>query len=162
MSLRAKRSNLNNLKRELATARKVVVLGVGNEIYDSDTPGLLAAREIQKLDSSGKYQVFLAGTAPENYTGKIRELSASHVVFIDAADMGKEPGTIEVIEKGRVASVTVSTHDVPLSLLADYLAQDVGCKVIMLGIQPEKDTPEGKTTLVEQAIKELAAFLCQD
>jgi hydrogenase 3 maturation protease len=161
MSLRAERSNPNYLKRELATAKKVVILGIGSELYDSDSLGLLAAKEIQKLDSSGKYQVFLTGTAPENYTGAIREVSPSHVIFIDAADMGKEPGTIEIIDKNRIASVTISTHDVSLSLLADYLTEDIGCKVIMLGIQPEKDAPEGKTTLVEEAIKQLARLLCQ-
>ena len=155
------KNNLNYLKTELATAKKVVILGIGNQFYDSDSPGLLAAKEIQKLDSSGKYQVFLAGTTPENYTGTIRRLSASHVIFIDAADMGKKPGTIEIIEKDRIANVTVSTHNVPLSLLADYLTDDIGCKVIMLGIQPEGSPLQRKTSPIKEAIRKLALLLCQ-
>ncbi|GAJ10959.1 unnamed protein product, partial [marine sediment metagenome] len=40
--------SLQALKKELATAKKVVILGVGNELYDNDSLGLLAAREIEK------------------------------------------------------------------------------------------------------------------
>ena len=148
------------LKKELAMARKVVILGIGNELYGNDSLGLLAAKEIQKLGYSDKYQVLLAGTAPENLAGKIRALSPSHVIFIDAADMGKEPGTIEIIEKDRMGSQTASTHDAPLSLLADYLTEEIGCKVIMLGIQPE-DSPRGKRTSDGGAIQELLTSFCE-
>lgn len=154
------RSNLNSLKRELASAKKVVILGIGNELYHTDSPGLLAAEEIRKGDSLGRYQVFLAGTAPENLTGKIRELSPSHVIFIDAADLGKAPGDIEIIEKERIACLTPSTHNLPLTLLADYLTKETGCKVIMLGIEPENNT-SGKRPLGRQAIKKLVALFCQ-
>jgi hydrogenase 3 maturation protease len=156
LSLRAKRSNLSHLKRELSTAKKVVILGIGNELYDKDSLGLLAAKEIEKSHLSGRYQVFLAGTAPENFTGKIRELSPSHVIFIDAADMGKEPGTIEIIGKDRIASVTLSTHNLPFSLLAEYLTKETGCKVIIIGIQP------GENSSNREAIKKLAKLLYQD
>ncbi len=139
------------LKRELSTATKVAILGIGNELYGSDSPGLLAAKEIEKSNPPDKYQVFLAGTAPENFTGAIRELSPSHVIFIDAADMGKKPGTIEVIDKDSIADVSPSTHNLSPSLLASYLTQEIGCKVIMLGIQPEASFPKGK--VVEEAIK---------
>jgi hydrogenase maturation protease len=162
MSLRAERSNLSQLKRELATARKVVILGIGNELYNSDSPGLLAAKELQKLSSSSdKYQVFLVGPTPENFTGAIRKASPSHVILIDAADMGKKPGTIEIINKSNVASVSPSTHSVSLSLLTDYLTQDIGCKVIILGIQPGTTLPK-EEALIKEAIRKLASLLCQN
>ena len=156
----AVRSDINSLKRELAIAKKVVILGIGNELYHTDSPGLLVAEEIRKRDSSGKYQVFLAGTAPENLTGKIRELSPSYVIFIDAADLGKAPGSIEIIEKERIARLTPSTHNLPLTLLADYLTKETGCKVIMLGIEPENN-PNGKGSSGRRAIKKLVALFCQ-
>lgn len=152
--------SLQALKKELATAKKVVILGVGNELYDNDSLGLLAAREIEKSGLSGRYQVFLAGTTPENLTGKIKGLSPSHVIFIDAADLGKEPGSMEIIEKERITNLTLSTHNLPLPLLADYLTREIGCKVIMLGIQPENNS-SGKRTSGREAIKKLVALFRQ-
>lgn len=151
------KSGLNSLKRELAIAKKVVILGIGNELYDADSLGLLAAEEIKKQDCSGKYQVFLAGTAPENLAGKIRELSPSHVIFIDAAELGKVPGSVEIIEGERIATLTHSTHNLPLTLLDDYLTKEIGCKVIMLGIQPENNA-SGKRATERQAIKKLVSL----
>lgn len=148
------------LNGELAQARKVVILGIGNEFRYGDHLGLLAAREIEKLDISKKYQVFSAGTTPENFTGAIRESYPSHVVLIDAADMGKAPGTIEIIDESRLSSAPPSTHNIPLSVLVSYLTQEINCKVVVLGIQPETN-PSNKEFPAEESIKELALLLCQ-
>ena len=121
----------------------------------------MAAKEIEKSDSSRRYHVFLAGTAPENYTGIIREISPSHVIFIDAADMKKAPGTVEIINENTIANMSPSTHNISLSLLSDYLTCDIGCKVITLGIQPGMTSPKGDA-LLKEAIRKLALFLCQN
>ena len=148
------------LNGALANARKVVVLGIGNELRYGDHLGILAAREIEKLDISKRYQIFSAGTTPENFTGAIRGSFPSHVVLIDAADMGKAPGTIEIIDESGLSSIPLSTHNIPLSFLVSYLTQEINCKVVVLGIQPETNS-SNKESPSEESIKELALFLCQ-
>ena len=146
-----------NLGKELADADRVVILGVGNELRGDDYLGLAVARELEKAISSEKYQVIVAWSAPENFTREIKEASPSLVLFIDSADMGKEPGCIEIIEKDRIANITFSTHNLPLSILADYLTSEVGCRVVIVGIQPDLG---GGSSGVEEAVERLAAVLC--
>ncbi len=147
------------LNDELVDASKIVILGIGNELSYRDRLGILAAREIEKRDTSKKYQVFCTGTTPENFTGAIRGSSPSHVVLIDTADIGKDPGTIEIIDEARLSSIPLSTHNISLSLLVRYLNQEMNCKVIVLGIQPDGSFSR-KESPAEESIKELALLLC--
>ena len=121
------------LERELAGAERVVILAIGSEFHEEDSLALQAAKEIEEV--SENWKVILAESAPENFTGVIGKASPSHVVFLDAAEMGEEPGSIEVIEKGRIVDTSFSTHCPSLSILAEYLTGEVGCKVIIIGIQ---------------------------
>jgi len=81
--------------------------------------------------------VFVGETTPENLTGEIRAYGPSHVVIADAADLGQEPGTVEVVPPDApTLGTTASTHSLPLEVLANYLRTSVGCDVVILGIQP--------------------------
>ena len=92
-------------------------------------------------DSNSTYlpgvEVFLAGTVPESITGPLRRYQPEHVLFLDAADMGARPGTIAVIEPEQIHASLVSTHVLPLSVVMDYVEQETGAGVTLLGIQPD-------------------------
>lgn len=77
------------------------------------------------------------GTTPENLSGVLRKLKPSHILFIDAAPMGKKPGTIALIDPKDIGGITFSTHSFSLGKIADYFQKETGAKIIFLGIEPK-------------------------
>jgi len=145
---------------EDATAdRQVVVLGVGSEIRADDAAGVLIAQRIQSLEIPGVCAI-AGGAAPENYTGQIRELSPSHLVVVDAADMAEEPGTVRLLRPEEIGGVSFSTHSLPLNVLTSYLQNEIGCSVLIVGIQPRSLEFDGSVSPeVTQAIEETVEAL---
>jgi hydrogenase 3 maturation protease len=126
------------LEEELSGWKQVVILGIGNEFSGDDSLGFQAARKLKRaLSNMSRVEVLAVGVAPENFTGLLRKLSPSHVVLIDAAEMGEIAGKIELIEPHRIEKRMPSTHTMPLYMLAEYLEHELGAKVLILGIQPE-------------------------
>jgi hydrogenase 3 maturation protease len=129
------------LQRRVTGARRLAVIGIGDELNPHDRLGMFAAREIERLHLPG-VKVFLAGTVPESITGPLRRYRPKHVLFLDAAEMGERPGTIEVIGPGEIRASLVSTHVLPLSVVMDYVEGEIGTDVTLLGIQPDLTPPE--------------------
>lgn len=129
------------LRNKLKTAKKVVLLGVGSDLRGDDAAGMLVAGHLQRLPSSlglkRRLKVLFGATAPENMTGEVRRFKPTHVIIVDAAQMRRKPGAIKVIEPDSIEGITFTTHQLPLNILAHYLKQEVGCEVILVGIQPK-------------------------
>jgi hydrogenase 3 maturation protease len=120
-----------------APARKpVVVLGVGSELRSDDAAGVRVAAALARAPLEGVHPLD-GGSAPENCTAEIRRIGPSHLVIVDAADMGESPGSIRVIASSDIGGASFGTHGLPLSVLAGYVAREVGCSVILIGIQPK-------------------------
>jgi hydrogenase 3 maturation protease len=85
--------------------------------------------------------VFVGSNAPENCTGPIRRFDPSHLVVVDAADLGEKPGGVQLIDPNRLDGVPFSTHSLPLSVVLGYLLKALpACHVLVVGIQPESLT----------------------
>ncbi len=128
------------LKRALGSetpsdGRPVVVLGVGSELRADDAAGLRVAAALGRDPIPGVHALE-AGPAPENCTAEIRRLHPSHLIIVDCAQMGEPPGTIRLVPPEDIAGVSFGTHGLPLSVLAEYIRVEVGCRVLILGIQP--------------------------
>ena len=124
------------LKPGIKNTRRLAIVGVGDELMPPDRLGMYAAREIGKQHLSG-VRVFFAGTVPESITAPLRRYRPGHMLFLDAADMGVRPGTIAVIEPEQVQASLISTHVLPLPVVMDYVGQETGAGVTLLGIQPD-------------------------
>jgi hydrogenase 3 maturation protease len=194
------------LARELRSAGRLVVLGVGNEDRADDGAGSLCARLLERKlrhpsgseSASGAQnvskkmqidakkmqkntfeagvaarsqlapggsaapivQVLDGGDAPENATGAIRRFRPTHVLIIDAAAGGREPGSIFFISRKKIPDEDISTHRIPLSRLVRYLEESIGCRVLVVGIEP-RDTAWGKppSPAARKAAAELAESL---
>jgi hydrogenase 3 maturation protease len=138
------------LTKIVGAAEKIVLLGVGNELMADDGAGCLVARRLRK--SLGRkiadraFQVFDAGTAPENFTGLIRRDDPDLVLLVDAAGFGQQPGTIAVIEHGQFESSLPSTHSLPLSAMIRYLEETTRADVAVLLIQAGSVQLDGAMT----------------
>jgi hydrogenase 3 maturation protease len=101
-----------------------------------------------------------AGHAPENRTGELRSFAPNLVLLIDAAEMGKAHGTVAWISEDDIDGMSASTHSLPLSMLAKYLTLELGCKVMLLGIQPaSNEVGETVSAEVLRAVEEVAEGL---
>ena len=151
----------DKLEEELSGWKQLVILGVGNELGGDDSLGLSAARKLKEaLSGISGVEVLAAGNAPENFTGLIRRLSPSHIVLIDAAEMGETAGTIKLVQAHQIEGMMPSTHTLSLSMLVKYLEQELGSKVLILGMQP-KSLRFGTTLSeeVESSINKLLLIL---
>jgi hydrogenase 3 maturation protease len=151
------------LARELRAAGRLFVLGVGNRDRADDGAGSLCARILERKirdrrRASSIIQALDGGEAPENATGAIRRFRPTHVLIIDAAAGGHEPGSIFFISRKQILDEDLSTHRIPLSRLAHYLEKSIGCRVLVVGIEP-LDTAWGRP--MSPAARKAAATLAE-
>ncbi|MDP3788862.1 MAG: hydrogenase maturation peptidase HycI [Candidatus Omnitrophota bacterium] len=174
--LRNKKSPMaENLKKELKNrlsgASKVAVLGIGSQLKGDDAGGILVTGILQEslplkadqpLAGPGKADIgiFIGGTAPENITSEIKRFGPSHIIIIDAADMGAKPGEIKLIDPENIGGISFSTHNLPATMLIEYLKQFLKCEVVIIGIQP-KSVEFGKEPSAEMktAAETVAALI---
>lgn len=151
------------LKQWLLGARRLAVLGAGSVLKADDGAGVLLVERLLERFQSGPRLLLCPGeTAPENFSGKIKAFEPTHLLVVDAADLGEAPGTIMEINPQDVGGPTFCSHMLPLRVMIDYLAAETGAKVLLLGIQPESiefDAP--MTPAVKAAVEELCGVLVE-
>lgn len=116
---------------------KLVILGVGNQLRGDDFLGPFVVRKLSQTLESRDVVVIDGGTVPENFTGVIKKENPTHIILIDAADMGKSPGYLKVIRKDEISRYNISTHAMPLSFLIKYLEHYIDADIILIGVQPK-------------------------
>ena len=159
------------IRRNLKDARRVAVLAIGSSLRGDDAAGLQVADQLRRIRAKARsradspryaLRIFLGETAPENLTGEIKKFRPTHLVILDAADAGgKRPGGITLIHHDVVrGSSSISTHNMPVNVLIQYLQQSVPCKVLILGIQPKShEYNQPLTASVKKAAARAAAAL---
>jgi len=151
------------LRKEILSARRIVVLAVGNTSKSDDAAGLLCAQELKKLiggKARSRLKILLGHETPENATGEIRKFRPDLVLIFDAARGEHKPGTVFIVGKNQIEDDSLSTHTVSLGLLVAYLEETIGCKVTVLGIQPlNLGLGENVSLPVKRAAEKLAAFI---
>lgn len=152
------------LKKRLEPAQRIALLGIGSELRGDDACGILVAESLKRysreIPGSRKFKVFIGGTAPENLTGEIKKFNPTHVILIDAADIGKKAGMIKLISPEEAKGISFCTHQLPLKIMADYLVQSIGCAMFIIGIQPKKiDFGASVSRQVQAAVRTVSAAL---
>lgn len=132
-------ASLNRLKQAKTTPR-IALLGVGHPLNGDDAAGIAIARALSAaLPAQEHVQVLEGGSAPENQTGPLRAFGPDLVVFIDAAQMDAEPGAVRWLDWRDTTGLSASTHTLPPYVLAKFLVAELGCEVVLLGIQPARN-----------------------
>ena len=113
----------NILKKDLCDflkdAERIAVVGIGQEYRQDDAAGIIAVEKLYEKFSggsapplnlyvaefevdNGKVRFYKGYEAPESLTGKLRKFMPTHVLFIDAAQLAKEPGACELVSMSEI------------------------------------------------------------
>jgi hydrogenase 3 maturation protease len=138
------------LEKWLKHCRKLVIVGIGNPLRGDDALGLHILKELEgKVPPNVK--LIEGETIPESFIEEIEQPRPSHVLFVDAAHFRAEPGKTKLFPAHKIAGVPISTHAMPLFILAEVLQKDTSAKVALLGVQPK--TVELSETLSPELTK---------
>jgi len=121
----------------MAQAKKVAVLGAGSVLCGDDAVGMIVAKKLKYLSPNHPRLLAMEGsTAPENFTGLIRDFKPDLLLLVDAAYIDGEVGDIALIAPEDIEGLNFSTHMLPFGVLCDYLKSEVNCHTIVIGIKP--------------------------
>ncbi len=148
-----------SLRAYLSEAGRVTVVGVGNTLRQDDCVGVAVVRELRKTGLSD-IQLLEDEAVPEDRIPEIEAFKPTHVVIIDAALLGMPPGSTVFKTSFETVQQPISTHALPLRLFAEYLKQNVPCRVALLLVEPsDVDFGEGMTPEIQKSSSKLTASL---
>jgi len=125
---------MDRILKKINERKKVLIIGMGNRLKGDDGVGSIIAEKLKEKIRKENLFVIDAENAPENYTGKIKEISPELLLIIDAVDFNSYPGDFRIFEINEIKDTTVSTHNFSISLLKKFIKVD---EIYLLGIQPE-------------------------
>jgi len=152
------------IERELenwfADAKKVVVAGIGNPIRSDDYAGLKIVQDLQGKVSENVC-LLECETVPESYLLDIEEFNPTHVLLIDAALLGLNPGEVSLVDSEKITDFSaITTHMLPLRIFCEYVKQATGAKIALLLIEPKiMEFGEGLTAEVQSAAERITKIL---
>jgi hydrogenase 3 maturation protease len=151
------------LKERLHNAERLAILGAGSLLMGDDAAGVMVVEKLRNAIDPQKYpllRLYNGGTAPENFSGEIKRFNPSHLMILDAADLGEEVGSVMTIQPDIIGGVSFSTHMLPLKVMTNYIEKEIGCDIVILGIQPkEVSYGEEMTPEIKKAVDETADIL---
>jgi hydrogenase 3 maturation protease len=113
---------------------KVVLVGIGNLLRGDDAFG---PRLIERIQGKIRAVCIDAGSAPENYSGKIVKENPDTIVLVDAVHLDQTPGECALLRKSDIVKTGFTTHDMSPSLFIDHLESRTQADIYLLGVQPE-------------------------
>ena len=146
------------IKDFISGAKRIAVLGIGNDLRTDDGLGLFIIEGLKTKHPD--LFVENVGSVPEAFAKPLTQFGAERVIMVDAADMRKPVGHVELVTKDRIGGIAISTHSMPLSFLMEYLEQQTGGRTVLLGIQPQSILfGEGLTPEVEAVSRKIISTL---
>ena len=148
-----------------AAMARVTIIGLGNRMRGDDAAGLLAVDGLRRRPLPDAIEVVEAPEDPVRIIDLLAETDAA--IFVDAADMKAEPGTVRVFRRDEdwtsVATIS-SVHSVGVQQLLPMARMlGIDAKVVLVAVQAaqwdfgEQTSPqvlEQVTELEETALKE--------
>ncbi len=122
--------------------RKTLILGIGNTLLQDEGAGVHAIRKLsEQIVQRDDIELMDGGTLSFTLAGAIED--AEHLIVIDAAQLGCEPGATQVFEGDAMDAFVggnrkLSVHEVSLIdlLMIARLAERLPQNRALIGIQP--------------------------
>jgi hydrogenase 3 maturation protease len=130
------------LCENIKPGQKYAVLGIGSVLRSDDAAGMYFIEFLSNMLKRDDVLLIAGSTAPENFTGVIKDFAPDKLFIIDAAFMGLSPGEAKNVPARDIGGVSFSTHMLPLPVMLEYLKSEAHCTVIFFGIQPESTGQE--------------------
>ncbi len=148
------------LKTWLSDAERVVIAGIGNPIRMDDFVGVKIVQDLRDKVSE-KVHLIECETVPEGFIQQIIDFDPTHILLIDAAILGLEPGDSRLTEPEQLMNFPAfSTHMLPLRIFCEYLTKTTKAKIALLLIEPKKtDFGERLTSEIEASAREIVKTL---
>ena len=132
----------------------VYVLGLGYVDKADDGAGVLVADALSKPFPDHSF------SEHDGVEGVVLDISErggpGTVFFVDAGDIDAPPGTIEFVPRELVKDTEISTHRVPVALMAAML-ENSGKRVAIIAIQPK--TLEFRADVSEEVRASVSALV---
>nr|WP_232210879.1 hydrogenase maturation peptidase HycI [Methanothermococcus okinawensis] len=140
------------LEEYLKDCKKIAIMGIGNTMKGDDGFGVLLIENLVK-HYKNKYNLDLnnevnnirdkiillnCGVVPENFTDVLKQEKPDKILIIDAALMGKSPGTLNIVNSEDISEIGFSTHSLPMSVIVKYLSYYIDTEILIIGIEPEQ------------------------
>jgi len=113
---------------------KMVIVGIGNSLRADDGFGPAL---IERLQGKVNLVCIDAGSAPENYLGRIVREAPDTILLADAAHLGLEPGQYRILKPAEILNCGLTTHDMSSRMLIEFLEDQTQANIFMLAMQPE-------------------------
>ncbi|MCW4029590.1 MAG: hydrogenase 3 maturation endopeptidase HyCI [Candidatus Bathyarchaeota archaeon] len=148
------------LKEWFADFRKVVVAGIGNPIRSDDYVGIKIVKNLKGKVPPNVY-LLECETVPESYIYDIEKFNPTHILLIDAAILGLNPGDVRLVKTEELhPSSAISSHMLPLRIFCDYLKASTEAKIGLLLVEPKSmEFGEGLSCEVEASAQRLTQIL---
>lgn len=150
------------LLKNMEPGKKYALLGIGSPLRSDDGAGMYFIDLLTETLESEHVLLVAGSTAPENFTGVIKDYAPDKLIIVDAAHLGLRPGALKIVPACDIGGCSFSTHMLPLPVMLKYLETEASCDVIFIGIQP-KSTEQGFRMCdeVKKGIEELAEIFIE-
>ena len=133
--------------------KKILFAGVGNVLRSDDGVGVFIASGIENRE---RISTLLVEVSIENYINKINSLTPDILIITDCLDFNREPGFTDIIPVGLTNEFTVSSHNISLKRVSEFLKMEV----YVLGVQPaDLKVGENLTPAVRKSAEELIRII---
>ncbi len=138
------------------------VIAVGNDLYGDDGVGNAVLQVLKQLPEMEKVELIDGAT---DALGLIDHFSGTdHVIIVDAAHMGEEPGTVRVFSKDEVKLKIkmdhLTVHGISLAETFDiaHTVDSLPKKLTIIGIEPKNlGISETLSDVVKKSIPEVVS-----
>ena len=121
------------LQKDIFKGRTVIV-GIGNTLKGDDGFG---PAFVERLKGNIRSVCIDAGSAPENYIGRIVRENPDTILFVDAAHLDLPAGQYRLLASEDLLKGGFTTHDISPRMLIEYLRIQTRAAIFLLGVQPK-------------------------
>lgn len=141
------------------------IIGIGNPLMADDGLGIKAVELLQGAGLEGEVEIIDGGTGGVALLYLMED--AEKVIFIDAAEIGEEPGTIRKVEGTALAAGEEDTLSLHGTGLAQVLAlgREMGelPEIVIMAVQPcFVERHIGLSPLVKKALEQVPALVREE
>jgi hydrogenase 3 maturation protease len=138
-----------------------IFITVGNVLRRDDGVGPYIYESLEGFYRKHNNVCFInAANRPEIIVEDVIAKKPDKIIIIDSANFEGKPGEVEFFGIENIPDTSLSTHNIPLSVVAAILASETGSKIHILGIQMiNVGLGEGLSKEIKRSADEIIEFL---